>query len=591
MDTYSTEERSSTPNNEIPVEISATPITPSPDRSPRPAAWIALLRRTLFLVLGFGLAMLLIQVGFRFLLPNLLELRSGREIDWSRSLTFRAPVSELVAQRLPNTLNLLLAAFILALALALIAVLVGALAHLLENKAGWLGSLLKGLGRLFLFPLGASPALILGLLLLIVFAFQNRILPAGGMISAGGSPDDFADRIRHLILPALALALMPALLAAQSTTRRVTLPGQKGSIRLWLGGFCHLLSALLGQIGGWLSAAILVEIIFAWPGTGRLFLQALFTMDLPILLSILNTWAVVILIIRLVSEIFRWITRLLLREPSHAVQPPTPQRKAARLVWVIIALALLLVPLGLAVAGLTIDAEQANRLNLVEPSQPPSTEHLLGTDQMGRDLLARLLSGTSRMVGYAFAAALLVFILAGIGGALSGFLSSRRTWIMESLSDLILLPADILLFIPTIALAGIWLSSSPARDERGAVLLILVVALTLVPRAIRSFQALWLAAPRLSYVFTAGLLALFLTAFYGATLLFLGLDFFGLGTPPPTATLGGILAENMQTMRMQSTSQLIICLVVGLFTLSLYTAADALVGFFRTKDALLHMNE
>jgi len=529
-------------------------------------------------------------VGFRVLFTNQSRLPAAREMDWSNSLTFRDPVSEIVGQRLPNSLNLLLGAFILALALSLIMVLVGILAHWLENRTGWFGSLLKALGRMLLFPLGSAPAFVLGLMLMLVFAVQLKLLPAMGMFSPGSSPDDFADRLNHLILPALALAFTPALLAAQSTARRVTLPGQTGGMRLWLGGLCHLLGALLGQVGGWLGALILIETVFSWPGTGRLFFEAVVRMDPPLMLGILSRLAVVILIVRLVSELFRWGARLLLGDAPVGAQP-TPQRKAARLVWVVFALLLVLIPLGLAAAGLTVSAERANYTALDDRGQPPSTEHLLGTDALGRDLLARLLRGTTSLIGSAFAVALLVFVLAGIGGALTGFLASRRSWLMESFSDLILLPADILLFIPAFALVVVWLTSTLPNETGGGFLMILVVALALIPRAMRAFQALWLAAPRLSRVFTAGLGALFLSAFYGAIPLIVGLEFIGLGARPPAATLGGNLAETMQRMLAGSTGLWIACLAAVICTLTFYTAADALVGYFNTKDALLHLNE
>lgn len=591
MDIFSTDETSSAPNNEIPVEMNDAPVLTPAGKSPNRASRIALPRRLLFLLITFGLAMLLINVGFRVLFTNLPGLPAGREMDWARSLTFRGPVSEIVGERLPNSLNLLLGAFILTLALSLIMVLVSVLAHWLENRTGWFGSLLKALGRMLLFPLGSAPVFVLGLVLMMVFAVQLNLLPAVGMFSPGGDPDNFTDRLNHLILPALTLAFMPALLAAQSTARRMTLPGQHGGIRLWLGGLCHLLGALLGQVGGWLGALLLVEVVFAWPGTGRLFHEAMVRMDPPLILGILSRWAIIILIVRLVGEIFRWGARLQLGEAPHAALPPTPQRKTARLVWVIFALLLLLVPLGIAAAGLTVSTQRANYTSIGERMQPPSTEHPLGTDALGRDLLSRLLRGTTSLLGNAFAAALLVFILAGIGGALTGFLASRRTWLMESFSDLVLLPADIFLFIPAIALAGVWLTSSLSNQQGRGLLLILAVALALTPRAMRTFQSLCLAAPRLSRIFTAGLGALLLSAFYGAIPLILGLEFIGLGVRPPAPTLGGILAEALPRMLTGSTGLWFACSVAAICTLALYTAADALVGFFNSKDAMLHLNE
>jgi peptide/nickel transport system permease protein len=568
------------------------PVPEPEQQGQRLAVWLQFPRRAMLLFLAFGVALILIG-GLRGplgsvagdLFPRGLE----SEVDWSRSWTMQQPVSEIVMERLPSTLLLMLVALVLAALLALVAALVGGLVHRLEERTGPLGSVVKGLGRLFAFPHVSAPAFCMGLLLVFVFAIQLRILPTGGMLPLPGLEGP-GDRLRHLILPTLALALIPAGLTAQAVAREVTLFRESADRRPWLRGLFKGLGVLLGQTGGLLSAAVLVEMVFAWPGIGRVAFRALMERDFPVLLGSVNVYVVLVLVGRLGAELFRWLERLV-RVPPPLPPGPAPWRKTARRVWVVLALALLLVPLVVAVLGLAVSSDATTETDLGSVGQPPSSEHPWGTDRLGRDVRARVLRGGLVTVGASVGVALVVVILAGPGGALTGFLASRRALWSESLADLLLFPADVFLFFPPI-LAGCLIVALSAQPSLAVALFAVVIVL--VPRAVRLYQALWPAAPEQGRGLMLGLVGLgvlFLGSLFGSLGLFSALDFLGLGAPPPLPSLGGLMRDGMMMLGRGSSEAVPAGLVLWACAFALYTATDALVGFFYTKDAMARLNE
>ena len=581
------------------VESLETQQPPSDDRQKKLAAWLQFPRRVVFLLVAFGLANLLL-VGLRGVAAATIpmtgemaeRIRSGDLV----SFVTGEPVAEMVAERLPNTLTLVGAALVVAFVLALIATGIGVLVHWLETKTGPFGSILKGLGRVFAFGPAAMPASCLGTLiffLLALSAMRFGWAPLIGMLDPGG-PDTLGIRIRHLILPALTLGLFPALLAAQAVSRELTLPREGGIGRRLLAGLFKMLGTLLGQIGGLLSTAVLVEVVFAWPGMGRLLADVTLRGDYPALLGILAAYPILILAGRLLSELFHWLARLVqvpMPEPPESI--PSPWRKTTRTVWTVVSLALLLAPILLAAGGLMVPPNLAYEISLEERMQSPSAQHLLGRDEMGRDMLAQLLWGTWTSLGGATFAAVILFLPVGVGGAVIGFLVSKRTWWAELVADLLLLPADALLFIPIIpaAIAFVMLGYGGRAAESIAAL---ATAVVLLPRAVRLFPPLWGAAPehrKALRIALAGSGVILLGSVFAALWIAASMDFLGLGIVPPTPSLGGMVRVSFMFLYQQNPTVFYAIAVLWLCSFALYTAADALVGFFRTKESLVHLNE
>jgi len=142
-------------------------------------------------------------------------LRNALTGDFGLSFFHRRPVSDVIAERLPATIELTLAALLLALA---ISIPLGVAAAVKKNS---LVDRLAALGSLF----GTSlPGFWFGIVLIILFAVEFKLLPVSGRLNFAcevppvtylmtidsllrGRPDCFADAVSHLVLPAVTLAL------------------------------------------------------------------------------------------------------------------------------------------------------------------------------------------------------------------------------------------------------------------------------------------------------------------------------------------------------------------------------------------------
>ena len=207
-----------------------------------------------------------------------------------------------------------------------------------------------------------------------------------------------------------------------------------------------------------------------------------------------------------------------------------------------------------AVGGGALREAAPDRMSLAEKLQPPSRRHPLGTDQFGRDQLARILDGSRRSVGAAIlvmAGALMAGLTAGIAAGLLGGVGEAV--VMRSV--------DVMLAIPSLALA---LAISGLLGPGYANLLL---ALTLsnwawYARLARSYVRLARARPDVIAARMAGIgwlrataghivpgvavrLAIVATLDLGTVIIgFASLSFLGLGVQPPDAEWGAMLAES-----------------------------------------------
>jgi peptide/nickel transport system permease protein len=178
----------------------------------------------------------------------------------------------------------------------------------------------------FSFAGQAIPEFWLGLILILIFYawLKNPItgeplLPPGGMTSTGSTGFDLGDRVIHLILPVLTGALgwvawysrflRSSMLEVIHqdyirTARAKGLPNwsvlYKHALRNALIPLITLLALDLPYIFG---GAVFVEILFAWPGMGRLYYQAALSRDYPVLLAILIIGASFIILSNLLADI------------------------------------------------------------------------------------------------------------------------------------------------------------------------------------------------------------------------------------------------------------------------------------------------
>jgi len=161
----------------------------------------------------------------------------------------------------------------------------------------------------------------LGMVMVVVFAVMLHQLPATGIGPAGTALSHFGvEDLKHLLLPAVTLAMIPAGIIARSVRATVhevrrqefvqTLKG-KGLRRTRI--FWHIaknaappILAIMGlQFAQLLGGSILVETVFAWPGTGFLLNAAIATRDLPLLQGTVIVLALFFVLTNLVVDILQ----------------------------------------------------------------------------------------------------------------------------------------------------------------------------------------------------------------------------------------------------------------------------------------------
>lgn len=202
------------------------------------------------------------------------------------------PVSRLLGQRLPNTLTLGLTALALT---GLLGVVLGLVAALGANR--WPDHLVSTLSTLGM----SIPGFWLGIVAIIVFAVELRWLPGSGIVSPGRMGGDLLDRIRHLVLPAsvLAFTLMPNVVrvtraavlevSRSDYVRTARSKGLSPSAVFLKHAFKNALVPVLAVLGlvttALFSGSVVIESVFAWPGLGRLAIEAANGRDHPVILG------------------------------------------------------------------------------------------------------------------------------------------------------------------------------------------------------------------------------------------------------------------------------------------------------------------
>jgi len=245
-------------------------------------------------------------------------LRHAAQLDLGYSYRNQATVWSLIAERLPATLLLMGSGFLLS---ALIGVAMGVLAALSHRRRGIADRFISHAALV----LYATPSFWLALLLVLVFSVLLDWLPAFGMASVGVELHGWRwvlDYASHLLLPALSLSFMFLALYVQLTRSAVLESLNQEYVRTARAKglkpgrilYDHVLrNALLPvvtyaglQLGQLASGSLLIEVVYAWPGIGRLLYDALTQRDYPLLLG-------VFLVISVLVVVFNMLTDLLCR--------------------------------------------------------------------------------------------------------------------------------------------------------------------------------------------------------------------------------------------------------------------------------------
>ena len=201
--------------------------------------------------------------------------------DFGQSIRHGEPAMGLVVERLPATFELAGAGLVIALALAIPVGIVSAVRR--NTSIDYISTVVALLGQ-------AMPTFWLGIMLILVFSVRLNWLPSSGR-----------GDVEHLILPAITLGLF--------TTARITRLTRSGMLEVLGQDYIRTARAkgmgeppvvwkhalknaaipivtIVGiELGTLLGGSVITETIFAWPGVGRLSVQAIFNRDYPVVQS------------------------------------------------------------------------------------------------------------------------------------------------------------------------------------------------------------------------------------------------------------------------------------------------------------------
>jgi peptide/nickel transport system permease protein len=225
--------------------------------------------------------------------------------DLGNSFVFGEPALKLILQRMPATLELAFAAFLLAIVLGIpLGMYAGLRPESPASKAIMAGSILG-------FSL---PTFWVGLMLIMVFAVMLGWLPSTGR-------GDFMtwDGLRHLALPAINLALFKMALVtrlARAGTREAALqdyvkfarakglsPARVVLVHVLKNILVPVVTVLGLELGGLIAFSVVTETVFAWPGMGKLLIDSIQRLDRPVIVAYLVITVLMFVVINLVVDL------------------------------------------------------------------------------------------------------------------------------------------------------------------------------------------------------------------------------------------------------------------------------------------------
>ncbi|MFI5934704.1 ABC transporter permease [Actinoplanes sp. NPDC051494] len=235
-------------------------------------------------------------------------LRDVATLDLGTSLISTLPVGPEITARLPVTVPLTLAAFLLAV---LIAVPVGVLAATRADR--WYGPAINAVAQLGI----AVPAFWVGLLLITLFALRLRVLPAGGFPPGGWAEPGTA--IQALVLPVVTVALvmsasliryvrgatLDVLGADYLRTARAlgSSPGQALRRHGLRNAAVPVIAVLAMELATTFLGAVVVESVFALPGLGGLLVRGISQHDYPVVQGVMLVSTATVLVVGFLGDL------------------------------------------------------------------------------------------------------------------------------------------------------------------------------------------------------------------------------------------------------------------------------------------------
>lgn len=256
---------------------------------------------------------------------NILREQSGlnkpfliQYVDWlgqilsgnfGHSLVTHNSVGEEILAKIPNTISLVLPAYVTALVIAIVLGLLAA-----ANKGKWQDKLIDAVASLGI----ATPSFWIAMIFIYVLGYQLNLFPIIGMHTIG-KEGDFGDFLSHFIMPYLTLTIVffaeltryvrsSALSQTNEEYVVVQQAFQATKTQIFIRHIIkNVLIPVITQVGMSLpmlvTGAIITETVFSWPGIGPYITQATRALDYPIIMAVMLLSATLVIVGNLISDI------------------------------------------------------------------------------------------------------------------------------------------------------------------------------------------------------------------------------------------------------------------------------------------------
>lgn len=410
--------------------------------------------------------------------------------------------------------------------------------------------------RIFSFIGVSMPSFWVGLILLYIFGLKLGWFP---IATASVTPSG-------LVLPALTLAIYQSAKYTRQV-RTVILDelnqdyvigartrGLSENMILWkhvLPNAVLPLITLLGMSIGWLLGGVaVIETVFAWPGMGRMAVYAITMRDYPLIEGFVLWIAIVYTVINFLVDLSYTYLDPRLKKGEQKMDFIKKNRLFSFYTFLVI---LVIVVAFLAPVLATHDPYESNMTNVL---QMPSSEHILGTDKLGRDTYSRIIYGTQTSLFMTVCLVILTAVIGSLVGILSGYFGGKVETVLMRLADMMLSFPGVVL---AIAIAGIL-----GGNIVNTILALVVVSWAKYARLVRSLVIKlrnndFITAAKVNGTTTFNILwrhilpnILPMVVITGAmdigTMMMeiAGLSFLGFGAQPPTPEWGLMLNEGRQ---------------------------------------------
>ena len=438
--------------------------------------------------------------------------------------------------------------------MAAILLFLGVCISAVTKKPGWLVKF-RGILRLVLVSTGvAIPLFVVGVFITVFILKHDSLQPQTSFFGA-----------------AFYCSLLPAWLLVQTGDGILSNRAENSSfLKLTQQISVRLFIRLLKLVGLIIVANIITGWFLSQQGLGLLLIQRLASRDFPVIFGIVWVLVIIVVLAKLAAELIEIAYNHFTGQT--AVIEPAAEKPAVKngipKGWLMFSLVFCALFLFLAVFGPLL-APNAKMIDLHNILQPPSVQHLLGTDQLGRDIFSRLVAGSRTDIFIGLAVAAVVPIVAAGWAMLAANCRRMDSWWGDTLEDIVMLPRDIICAFPWLVLLLVLMS---LMTNRGSIFVALTTGLVILPRAAGMMQEAYrspqqrinwrqivLRVMPWVFVFTAAAVMLYIST----------ISNFGFGMPPTIIELGNLANSGSTFLPQLVTAPLVVLsliLIVGVIT-------------------------